>query len=81
MRWAGHVARIREGGGRRKCIQVIGRKARRKETTKKTKGWVGNNIKIDVGKIEWFCMDWIDLAQDRNQWMAFMNTAMNLRIS
>jgi hypothetical protein len=24
-------------------------------------------------------MDWIDLAQDRNQWRALVNTVMNLR--
>jgi hypothetical protein len=33
MRWAGHVARI----VREECIQDIGKKARRKETTRKTK--------------------------------------------
>jgi hypothetical protein len=25
-------------------------------------------------------MDWIDLAQDMDQWMALMNTVMNLRV-
>jgi hypothetical protein len=25
-------------------------------------------------------MDWIDLAQDRNQWMALVNTVMNIRV-
>jgi hypothetical protein len=25
-------------------------------------------------------MDWIDLAQVRNQWMAIMNTGMNIRV-
>jgi hypothetical protein len=25
-------------------------------------------------------MDWIDLAQDRDQWRALMNTVMNLRV-
>jgi hypothetical protein len=26
-------------------------------------------------------MDWIDMAQDRDQWRALVNTAMNLRIT
>jgi hypothetical protein len=25
-------------------------------------------------------MDWIDLAQDRNQWRVLVNTVMNLRV-
>jgi hypothetical protein len=27
---------------------------------------------------EWDGMDWIDLAQDRDQWMDLVNTVMNL---
>jgi hypothetical protein len=30
--------------------------------------------------IGWGGMDWIDLAQDRDQWRALMNTVMNLRV-
>jgi hypothetical protein len=26
------------------------------------------------------CMDWIDLAQDRDQWNALVSTVMNLRV-
>jgi hypothetical protein len=31
-------------------------------------------------EIGWGGMDWIDLAQDRDQWRALVNTAMNLRV-
>jgi hypothetical protein len=31
-------------------------------------------------EIGWGGMDWINLAQDRGQWRAVVNTAMNLRI-
>jgi hypothetical protein len=27
-----------------------------------------DNIRMDVRGIGWGCMDWIDLAQDRDQW-------------
>jgi hypothetical protein len=39
-----------------------------------------DNIKIDLKEIEWDGMDWIDLAQDRDQWRALMNTVMNLQV-
>jgi hypothetical protein len=39
-----------------------------------------DNIKMDLRGIGWDDMDWIDLAQDRDQWRALMNTVMNLRV-
>jgi hypothetical protein len=41
-------------------------------------GWT--NIKMDLREIGWNSMDWIDLAQDRDQWRALVNTVMNLRV-
>jgi hypothetical protein len=38
-----------------------------------------DNIKIDLREIDWDGMDWIDLAQDREQWRALMNTVVDLR--
>jgi hypothetical protein len=48
----------------------IGRQRRR---------WV-DNIKIDLREIGWDGADWIDLAQDRDQWRALVNMLMNLRV-
>jgi hypothetical protein len=38
------------------------------------------NIKMDLREIRWGGMDWIDLAQDSDQWWALVNTVMNLRV-
>jgi hypothetical protein len=35
---------------------------------------------MDLREIGWGDMDWIELAQDRDQWMALMNVVMNLRV-
>jgi hypothetical protein len=42
--------------------------------------WV-DNIKIYLTETGWGVMDWIDLAQDRDQWRAPVNTVMNLRVA
>jgi hypothetical protein len=39
-----------------------------------------DNIKIDLREIRWDGMDWIDLAQDRDQWRALVNIVMNFRV-
>jgi hypothetical protein len=38
--------------------------------------WVGN-IKMDL---RWDGVDWIDMAQDRGQWRALVNTVLKLRV-
>jgi hypothetical protein len=39
--------------------------------------WV-DNIRIDLRETGWDDMDWIDLAQDRDQCRALVNTVLNL---
>jgi hypothetical protein len=41
--------------------------------------WV-DNIKMDLREVEWRGIYWIDLAWDRDQWMAFVNTVMNIQV-
>jgi hypothetical protein len=38
------------------------------------------NIKMDLREIEWGSIDWIDLAHNRGQWRAVVNTVVNLRV-
>jgi hypothetical protein len=39
-----------------------------------------DNIKIDLREIACGGMNWIDLAQDQDQWRALVNTVMNRRV-
>jgi hypothetical protein len=39
-----------------------------------------DNIGIELGEIRWDGVDWIDMAQDREQWRALVNMVMNLLV-
>jgi hypothetical protein len=39
-----------------------------------------DNIKMDLGEMGIDQVNWIQLAQDRVQWRAFVNTVMTLRV-
>jgi hypothetical protein len=41
--------------------------------------WV-DNIEMDHREVGWDGIDWIDLAQNRDQWRALVSTIMNLRV-
>jgi hypothetical protein len=38
-----------------------------------------DNIKIDVGEIDYGCKDWIYLAHDRDWWRLLVNVVINFR--
>jgi hypothetical protein len=77
MRLAGHVTRM---GEKRNAYGILVGKPEGKQPLGRLRSrWVGN-IKIDLREIGWNGMDWIDLAQDRDQWRALVNTVMNLRV-
>jgi hypothetical protein len=39
-----------------------------------------DNIRIDLREIGWEGVDWMHLAQDRDQWRALVNMVMNFGV-
>jgi hypothetical protein len=75
IKWVGHVAHMVEGRGvygvlvgRPEGKRSLGRPRCRRE----------DNIKLDLREIGINGVNWIQLAQDRVQWWAFVNMVMNL---
>jgi len=76
MRWAGHVARM---GERRGVYRVLVGKPEGKNHL----GDTGADGRIILRWIfrKWNgCMDWIDLAQDRDGWRVLVNAVISLRV-
>jgi hypothetical protein len=64
--------------GNEECT-LVGKPEGKRPLRKPRRRWV-DNIKMDLREIGWDGMDWIKLAQDRDQWRALMSTVMNLRV-
>jgi hypothetical protein len=77
MRWAEHVAQM--GSKRNVYIILVEKQEGKRPLGRPRRRWV-DNVKMDLREIGWGSMDWIDLAQDRDQWRALVNTVMNLRV-
>jgi hypothetical protein len=42
-------------------------------------GWI--ILKMDLRKIGWDGVHWIDMAQERDQWRALVGTVLNIRVA
>jgi hypothetical protein len=58
---------------------LVGRPEGKRPLGRPTCRWE-NNIKMDLREIRIDGANWIRLAQNRVQWRAFVNMAMNLRV-
>jgi hypothetical protein len=65
--------------GEEEYIQYISGQARNRPLGRPRRRWV-DNIKMDLREIGFDGMDMIDLSQERDEWRALVNTAINLRI-
>jgi hypothetical protein len=67
-------------GKKRNAYRIlVGKPEGKRPLGRPRRRWV-DNIKMHLREIGWDGMDWIDLAQDRDQWRALVNTVMNHRV-
>jgi hypothetical protein len=77
MKLLGHVARM---GEKRNAYRIlVGQPEGKRPLGRPRRRWE-DNVRMDLREIGWGGMDWIDLAQDRDQWRALVNTVMNNRV-
>jgi hypothetical protein len=57
----------------------VGKREEKRPLATPRRRWV-DNIKMDLREIKWGGMEWTDLAQNKDQWRALINTVMNLRV-
>jgi hypothetical protein len=78
MRWAGSVAGV---GQMRNAFKVlVGKPEGEGPPGRPRRRWEGN-IRMDLNEIGWEGVDWMHLAQDRDQWLALVNTVKKLRVA
>jgi hypothetical protein len=58
---------------------LVGKPEGKRPLGRPRRRWEDNN-KFYLREIEWGGIDWIDLAQDRDQWRALVITVTNLRV-
>jgi hypothetical protein len=73
----GHEARMGEGRGVYRVL--VGRPESKRPLGRPSRRWE-DNTKMDLREIGIDGANWIQLAQDRVHWRAFVNTVLNLRV-
>jgi hypothetical protein len=77
MRWAGHVACMREKRGVYKVL--VGKLEGKKPLGRPRCRWE-DSMKMGLKEVGCGVIDWIELGQGRDRWRALLNAVMNLRV-
>jgi hypothetical protein len=67
-------------GERRGVLRVLVGKPEGKRPLGRNKRRWEDTIKMNLRKVGCGVMDWIELAQERDRWRAFVNAVMNFRV-
>jgi hypothetical protein len=67
------------GGGERYVGSLVGKHERMRIFGRPEHRWE-DNIKINLKEMKWFGVDLIDLAQNKDKWVALLNAVMNIRV-
>jgi hypothetical protein len=78
MRWAGNVARL--GEKRNACKILVGKPVGKTPLKRPRHRWE-SNITMDLREIRCGGMDWIHLAQYRDQWRALLSKVTNFQVA
>jgi hypothetical protein len=77
MRWAGHVACLGEERGVYRFL--VGRPEGKRPLGRPRCRWE-DNMKLDLREVGMDGVNWIQLAQDKVQWWAFVSMVMSLQV-
>jgi hypothetical protein len=77
IRLTGHVVRMREKSN---TYGILVGKPEGKRPLRRPRCRLVDNIKMVIRETGWGGMDWISLAQDRDQWKALVNTVLNFQV-
>jgi hypothetical protein len=66
-------------GEKRNAYRMVGKPEMKRPMGRTRRSWV-NNIKMDLGEIRWDDVNWIDMAQNSEQWRVLVNMELNLRV-
>jgi hypothetical protein len=66
--------------GEMNACSILVRKPEGKRPLGRARSRRVDNIKMHLREEVWSGMEWIDLAQDRDQWRGFVNTIMDFRV-
>jgi hypothetical protein len=58
---------------------MVGKPEGKRPLGRPSRRWV-DNIKMDLRERGWDGLNWIDLAQERDKWMALVNAVLNIRV-